>query len=94
MPPHPYSEELTNLTIVLRIQKSNDPRDLEAPQPGAGLTSKPELEAFKARGPLVPNREALVNAGPPAVSSGPSSSRTGVDNIYVTDQRGAGSTDC
>ena len=53
------------------IQKSNDPKDLEPPQLGAGLTSKPELEAFKARGPHVPNREALINAGPPAVSSKP-----------------------
>ena len=52
-------------------QKSNDPKDLEPPQPGAGLTSKPEMEAFRARGPHVPNREALINAGPPAVSSRP-----------------------
>jgi len=90
--PHPavrcrsiLSENFTNLTVVLRIQKSNDPRDLEPPQPGAGLTSKPELEAFRARGPFVPNREALINAGPPAVSFRLSlSSRTSIDN-YVTD---------
>jgi len=74
------------------FQKSNDPRDLEPPQPGAGLSSKPELDAFKARGPFVPNREALINAGPTAVSFGPSSSfRTSIED-YVTDQRGVGST--
>lgn len=66
-------ETLANLTILLRIQKSNDPRDLEGPQPGAGLSSKPEFEAFKTPGPAIPNREALAKAGPPAVSSGPSS---------------------
>jgi len=54
--------------ILPHPAQSNDPKDLEPPQPGAGLASKPEFEAFKARGPLVPNREALINAGPPATS--------------------------
>ncbi len=46
-------------------QKTNDPRDLEPPQPGGGLNSKPEFEAFHARDPHVPSPQ-VMNSLPPA----------------------------
>ncbi|KAJ3486648.1 hypothetical protein NLI96_g4112 [Meripilus lineatus] len=48
--------------------KSNDPKDLEAPQPGGGFTSVPEIGALHARDPHIPSQEILNKLGP-ALSS-------------------------
>ncbi|RDX54539.1 hypothetical protein OH76DRAFT_1340857 [Lentinus brumalis] len=53
--------------ILPHPAKTNDPRDLEPPQPGGGLNSKPESEAFHARDPHVPSPQVLNNL-PPAKS--------------------------
>ncbi|PSR73112.1 hypothetical protein PHLCEN_2v11014 [Hermanssonia centrifuga] len=47
--------------------KTNDPRDLEPPQLGAGLNSNPEQEAFHTPGPYIPSDE-LRNSLPPPKS--------------------------
>ncbi|KAI0782771.1 hypothetical protein C8Q75DRAFT_727273 [Abortiporus biennis] len=47
---------------------TNDPKDLEPPQPGGGLNSNPEIGAFHARDPYVPSKEILDNL-PPAESN-------------------------
>ncbi|EIM83747.1 uncharacterized protein STEHIDRAFT_123361 [Stereum hirsutum FP-91666 SS1] len=44
--------------------KTNDPSDL-APQPGGGLTSKPELQAHHARDPHVPSPQVAANVEEP-----------------------------
>ncbi|TFK50455.1 hypothetical protein OE88DRAFT_1660868 [Heliocybe sulcata] len=46
--------------------KSNNPGDLEPPQPGGGLNSNPELGAFHARDPHVPSQEIRNNLPEPA----------------------------
>ncbi|KAI0717347.1 hypothetical protein C8T65DRAFT_641150 [Cerioporus squamosus] len=51
--------------ILPHPAKSNDPRDLEPPQPGGGLNSKPEYEAFHARDPHVPSPQVMNNLSPP-----------------------------
>ncbi len=56
------------LIIGPNEQKTNDPRDLEPPQPGGGLNSKPEFEAFHARDPHVPSPQVLNNLPPAKVS--------------------------
>ncbi|KAF9645655.1 hypothetical protein BDM02DRAFT_3189550 [Thelephora ganbajun] len=61
------SSQEQQFSILPHPAKSNDPRDPEPTKPGAGL-NKPGFEAFKTPGPVIPNREALVNAGPPATS--------------------------
>ncbi|KAF9789812.1 hypothetical protein BJ322DRAFT_558528 [Thelephora terrestris] len=38
----------------------------EPAQTGAGLNFKPELAALNTPGPVIPDRQALINAGPPA----------------------------
>ncbi|KAF8496350.1 hypothetical protein JB92DRAFT_2990442 [Gautieria morchelliformis] len=48
-------------TILPHPAKTNDPRDLEPPQPGAGLTSKPEIAAHHAHGPQI-LKEDIVNS--------------------------------
>lgn len=50
------------------MQKTNDPRDLEPPQLGAGLNSHPELEAFHTPGPYVPSENLMKNVEEPKVS--------------------------
>lgn len=44
--------------------KTNNPADL-APQPGAGITSKPEFEAFHTPGPYVPSAATANSVEPP-----------------------------
>ena len=56
---------LTETTTI--EQKTNDPADLEPPQPGGGLNSKPEYQAFHARGPHVPSPQVANNLPPPKV---------------------------
>ncbi|KAI0916158.1 hypothetical protein AcW1_009993 [Taiwanofungus camphoratus] len=51
--------------ILPHPAKSNDPKDLEGPQLGAGLNSKPELQAFHARDPYVPNPELMKSVEKP-----------------------------
>lgn len=51
------------------VQKSNDPRDLEGPQLGAGLNSNPEQQAFHARGPYKPSQQVLQGVEEPKVSA-------------------------
>ncbi|KAH9950794.1 hypothetical protein B0H21DRAFT_721719 [Amylocystis lapponica] len=46
-------------SILPHPAKTNDPRDLEPPQPGGGLNSNPEVQAHHARGPHVPSQEIL-----------------------------------
>jgi len=46
--------------------RTNDPRDLEGPQLGAGLNSKPEFQAFHARGPYIPNQDVINSLEQPA----------------------------
>ncbi|EPQ51218.1 hypothetical protein GLOTRDRAFT_49138 [Gloeophyllum trabeum ATCC 11539] len=46
--------------------QTNDPRDLEPPQLGGGLNSKPEYQAFHARDPHVPSKEIRDNMPQPA----------------------------
>ncbi|KZT25881.1 hypothetical protein NEOLEDRAFT_1132881 [Neolentinus lepideus HHB14362 ss-1] len=46
--------------------KTNDPRDLEPPQPGGGLNSKPEYGALHARDPYVPSEEIKNSLPQPA----------------------------
>ncbi|KAJ8579687.1 hypothetical protein M405DRAFT_835541 [Rhizopogon salebrosus TDB-379] len=46
--------------ILPHPAKSNDPADLVGgPRPGGGLSSKPDVHAFHARDPHVPNQEIL-----------------------------------
>ncbi|TBU28468.1 hypothetical protein BD311DRAFT_806920 [Dichomitus squalens] len=45
--------------------KTNDPRDLEPPQPGGGLNSNPEYGAFHARDPYIPPAHIANNLPPP-----------------------------
>ncbi|KAI0746804.1 hypothetical protein C8Q80DRAFT_1104974 [Daedaleopsis nitida] len=51
--------------ILPHPAKTNDPRDLEPPQPGGGLNSNPEYGAFHARGPHVPSPQIANNLPPP-----------------------------
>lgn len=68
--PHPAVRERLQHTLVTKDtpQKSNDPRDLEPPQPGAGLTSKPEIAAHHAHGPYIPNEDIVNSLEKPLVS--------------------------
>ncbi|OBZ77468.1 hypothetical protein A0H81_01896 [Grifola frondosa] len=45
--------------------KTNDPRDLEPPQPGGGLNSIPEIQAHHARDPYIPSADVMKNIEPP-----------------------------
>ncbi|KIJ62264.1 hypothetical protein HYDPIDRAFT_49390, partial [Hydnomerulius pinastri MD-312] len=52
--------------ILPHPAKSNNPGDLaDPPQPGAGLNSKPEFQAYHARDPHVPSQEILNNLEAP-----------------------------
>ncbi|KAF8586748.1 hypothetical protein K439DRAFT_1340166 [Ramaria rubella] len=53
-------------TIQPHPAKTNDPRDLEPPQPGAGLNNKPEIAAHHAHGPQIPNEAIVSNLEQPA----------------------------
>jgi len=46
--------------------KTNNPRDLEPPQPGAGLTNQPEIAAHHAHGPNIPNQDIANSLEQPA----------------------------
>ncbi|KII85394.1 hypothetical protein PLICRDRAFT_31633 [Plicaturopsis crispa FD-325 SS-3] len=46
--------------------KTNNPADLEPPQPGGGLNSNPELQAHHARDPHVPSSEVAASLEQPA----------------------------
>jgi hypothetical protein len=50
------------------LQKTNNPADVEGPQPGGGLTSNPEMQAHHARGPYVPSKDIKDNLEQPMVS--------------------------
>jgi hypothetical protein len=50
-------------------QKSNDPRDLEGPQLGAGLNAQAEFQAYHATGPYIPTQDIINSLEKPAVSS-------------------------
>ncbi|KAH9919980.1 uncharacterized protein BXZ73DRAFT_80219 [Epithele typhae] len=63
----PTSEGEQTFSIQPHPAQTNDPRDLEAPQPGGGLSSNPEYGAFKAREPHVPSPQ-IANNLPPAAS--------------------------
>ena len=68
--PHPaVGERLQTIYSWRNIsKKTNDPRDLEPSQPGAGLTSNPEIAAHHAHGPYVPNKDLVNSLEKPAVS--------------------------
>lgn len=68
--PHPAVRSIsppTTHVLMAFIQKTNNPADL-APQPGAGITSKPEFEAFHTPGPYVPSAATANSVEPPKVS--------------------------
>jgi hypothetical protein len=71
--PHPAvrdrSQTPTCLANRTHPQKTNNPRDLEPPQPGAGLTSKPEIAAHHAHGPQILNQDITNSLEKPAVSA-------------------------
>ena len=50
-----------------RLQKTNDPRDLEPPQPGGGLNSNPEIAAHQTPGPYIPSQDIANNIEQPKV---------------------------
>ncbi|EPT04781.1 hypothetical protein FOMPIDRAFT_1112644 [Fomitopsis schrenkii] len=58
------SKEQT-FNILPHPAKSNNPRDLEPPQLGAGLNSNPEQQAFHARGPYKPSQQVLQGVEEP-----------------------------
>ncbi|KAI0683276.1 hypothetical protein BC835DRAFT_1296446 [Cytidiella melzeri] len=45
--------------------QTNNPRDLEPPQPGGGLNSNPEMQAFHTPGPYVPSPSLMQNVEKP-----------------------------
>lgn len=58
-----------------RFQRTNDPRDLQdGPQYG-GLNANPDVQAFHARGPYIPNQELLNKVDKPLVRGSRSSGR-------------------
>jgi hypothetical protein len=73
--PHPAVRPATatvtqarNLHLCSILQKTNNPADVEGPQPGGGLTSNPEMQAHHARGPYVPSKDIKDNLEQPTVS--------------------------
>ena len=54
---------------LLSLQKSNDPADLNPPQPGGGMRHDGGMEAHHARDPHVPAPEVLSSLPEPAVRS-------------------------
>ncbi|KZT02869.1 uncharacterized protein LAESUDRAFT_660955 [Laetiporus sulphureus 93-53] len=60
----PQKNEPT-FNILPHPAKSNDPKDLEPPQLGAGLNSNPEMQAFHARDPYVPSSELMKGVEEP-----------------------------
>lgn len=58
---------MRDLTQRASLQKTNDPRDLQLPQPGGGLNNNSQFGAFHARGPYTPPTNILNNLPPPEV---------------------------
>ncbi|THH08158.1 hypothetical protein EW146_g9090 [Bondarzewia mesenterica] len=58
----PQSEQ--QFTTQPHPAKTNDPADL-LPQPGGGLTSKPEFEVFRTPGPVIPDADMLKSLEQP-----------------------------
>ncbi|KAM5537121.1 hypothetical protein V8D89_009267 [Ganoderma adspersum] len=52
-------------SILPHPAKTNDPRDLQPPQPGGGLNNNSQFGAFHARGPYIPPANILNNLPPP-----------------------------
>jgi len=61
----PSSNNEQRFNILPHPAKTNDPKDLEPPQPGGGLNSIPEQQAFHARDPYVPSAELLKGVEKP-----------------------------
>ncbi|OSX62077.1 hypothetical protein POSPLADRAFT_1046528 [Postia placenta MAD-698-R-SB12] len=61
----PSQKNEPTFNILPHPAKSNDPKDLEPPQPGGGLNSNPEQQAFHARDPYVPSADLLKNVEQP-----------------------------
>jgi hypothetical protein len=53
---------------VFCLQKTNDPADLNPPQPGGGLNSGPATQAHRARDPHVPSQKIANSLEQPLVS--------------------------
>lgn len=56
------------LTFTSSEQKTNNPGDLEPPQPGGGLNSNPEWQAHNNPGPYIPSQGIRDNVEQPKVS--------------------------
>ncbi|KAH9828767.1 uncharacterized protein C8Q71DRAFT_863706 [Rhodofomes roseus] len=59
------SHNESKFNILPHPARTNDPRDLEPPQLGAGLNSNPEQQAFHARGPYKPSQQVLQGVEQP-----------------------------
>jgi len=55
----------SSFNILPHPARTNDPRDLEPPQLGAGLNSNPEQQAFHARGPYKPSQQVMQGVEQP-----------------------------
>jgi hypothetical protein len=55
MPDPTFSRPIPAIGALTSLQKSNDPRDVDAPQPGGGgLASNPQWQALNTPGPFQP----------------------------------------
>jgi len=59
------NQDEQRFTIQPHPAKTNNPADVEGPQPGGGLTSNPEMQAHHARGPYVPSKDIKDNLEQP-----------------------------
>jgi hypothetical protein len=69
--------------VVSGLQKTNDPADLNPPQPGGGLNSDPTMQAHHARDPHIPSQKIMNSLEQPLVSFFVVLSTCPLANLYL-----------